>query len=131
MDELINQADFISLHVPLLPETTHLFGKEQFRQMKSTAYLINTSRGPVVDEKALVEALQNGEIAGAGLDVYEKEPDVTEGLKSLDNVTLLPHIGSATTEARSKMAVMAAENLISGLKGEIPVNLVNPDVLKR
>jgi glyoxylate reductase len=131
LSDLLTQSDFISLHVPLLPETKHLIGQDEFQKMKSTAFLINTSRGPVVDEEALVQALTNHDIAGAGLDVYEKEPALTEGLKELNNVVLLPHLGSATVEARTKMAVMAAENLVAGLKGDRPPNLVNPEVLKR
>ena len=129
IDDLLKRSDFVSLHVPLLPETTHLIGSRELNLMKKTAYLINTCRGPVVDEKALVEALKSGEIAGAGLDVYEDEPRLEPGLSELDNVVLLPHIGSATVETRTKMATMAAQNLIAGLKGERPPNLVNPEVL--
>ena len=97
--------------------------------MKPTAYLINTARGPVVDEKALLVALQKGQIAGAGLDVYENEPALTPGLAELGNVVLLPHVGSATLETRTGMAAMASRNLIAGLSGERPPNLVNPEVL--
>ena len=131
LDELLKQSDFVTLHVPLLTETKHLIGERELGMMKKTAFLINTCRGPVVDEEALVAALQSGRIAGAGLDVYENEPDIEPGLKDLKNVVLLPHIGSATVEARTRMAVMAAENLVAGLKGERPPNLVNPEVLKR
>lgn len=130
LSDLLAQADYISLHIPLLPETKHLIGKEAFQQTKESAFLINTSRGSVVDEQALVLALKNNQIAGAGLDVYENEPKLTEELKKMDNVILLPHVGSATVEARTQMAVMAAENLIAGLKGEKPPNLVNPEVLE-
>ncbi len=130
LEELLKESDFVSLHVPLLPETTHLIGSRELGMMKKTAFLINTCRGPVVDEKALVEALKSGQIAGAGLDVYENEPLLEPGLTDLDNAVLLPHIGSATVKARTKMAVMAAENLIAGLKDERPPNLVNPDVLQ-
>jgi len=130
LEELLKKSDFVSLHVPLLQETTHLIGSREMGMMKKTAYLINTCRGPVVDEKALVEALKSGQIGGAGLDVYENEPQLEPGLIGLNNVVLLPHIGSATVEARTKMAVMAAENLVAGLKGERPPNLVNPAVLK-
>ena len=97
--------------------------------MKPTAYLINTSRGPVVDEKALLQALRKKKIGGAGLDVYENEPALTPGLAKLDNVILLPHVGSGTLETRFRMAAMAVENLIAGLSGKVPPNLVNPDVL--
>lgn len=131
LDELLKQSDFVTLHVPLLTETTHLIGERELAMMKKTAFLINTCRGPVVDEKTLIDALRSGRIAGAGLDVYEYEPDIEPGLKGLKNVILLPHIGSATVEARTRMAVMAAENLVAGLKGERPPNLVNPEVLKR
>ena len=125
MDTLISTADFISLHVPLTDETHHLINHQTFTKMKPTAYLINTSRGPVVDEKALVESLQKGKIAGAGLDVYENEPDLTLGLAELSNVVLLPHVGSATIETRTKMAQLAAENLLAGLRGERPPNCLN------
>jgi len=131
LEELLRESDFISLHVPLLPETRHLIGEKQLRLMKKTAYLINTSRGAVVDEEALVRALKNGDLAGAALDVYENEPHVHPGLLELDNVVVAPHIASATTETRARMAVMAAENLIAGLQGRVPPNLVNPEVLKR
>jgi glyoxylate reductase len=122
---LLETADFISLHVPLSHETKHLIGPDEIQRMKSTAFLINTSRGPVVDEKALIAALYSKEIRGAGLDVYENEPDLAPGLSKLDNVVLLPHVGSATVETRTKMASMAAENLLSGLRGEVPVNCLN------
>lgn len=131
LEELLQYSDFVSLHVPLLPITTHLIGPRELSLMKETAFLINTCRGPVVDEKALVDALKNGQIAGAALDVYENEPKLYPGLTDLPNVVLVPHIGSATVEARTKMAVMAAENLIAGLKGDKPPNLVNPEVLKK
>jgi glyoxylate reductase len=126
---LLMEADFVSLHVPLTEQTRHLIGGAELSRMKPTAYLINTSRGPVVDEQALFDALQNRKIGGAGLDVYENEPALTPGLTELDNVILLPHIGSGTLETRFKMANMAAENLIAGLSGKVPPNLVNPDVL--
>lgn len=126
---LLQESDFISLHVPLLAETRHLIGQDELRFMKPTAYLINTSRGPVVDEEALVQALKEARIAGAGLDVYEEEPKLAPGLTELDNVVLLPHVGSGTIETRTKMSVMAAENILAGLRGERPQNLVNPEVL--
>jgi len=131
LDELIQRSDFISLHVPLLPETIHLIGAHELKMMKKTAYLINTCRGPVVDEKALVESLRSGSIGGAALDVYENEPKIEIGLNELKNVILVPHIGSATVEARTRMAVKAAENLIAGLEGKIPPNLVNPEVSQK
>lgn len=128
LDELLRKSDFVSLHVPLSAETRHAIGSRELALMKPTAYLINTSRGPVVDEQALVAALKAGRIAGAALDVYEHEPALTPGLTLLDNVILLPHVGSATLETRTRMAAMAAQNLIAGLSGQTPPNLVNPDV---
>lgn len=125
IEELLETADFVSLHVPLTPKTRHLIGRTEIARMKNTAYLINTSRGPVIDESALTEALKDGDIAGAGLDVYEHEPKVTEGLLELPNTVLLPHIGSATEKARTDMAVIAATNLIAMLEGDEIPNLVN------
>ena len=125
LHEVLTDADFVSLHVPLSPETRHLIGEAELKQMKSTAFLINASRGPVVDEHALLDALRNKVIAGAGLDVYEHEPALTAGLTELDNVVLLPHVGSATRETRTQMAELAAENLLAGLRGEIPPNCLN------
>jgi len=130
-DELLQCADFVSLHVPLSGETRHLIGRRELGIMKPTSYLINTSRGPVVDEAALVEALRDRRIEGAGLDVYEHEPLLTPGLTALDNVVLMPHVGSATVETRMKMVRMAADNLLAGLRGERPVHVVNPEVLTR
>jgi glyoxylate reductase len=126
---LLTESDFVSLHVPLTENTHHLIGMEELSLMKPTAYLINTSRGPVVDERALLDALRNRKIGGAGLDVYENEPSLTPGLTALDNVVLLPHIGSGTFETRRRMATMAMENLVDGLSGLLPPNLVNPEVL--
>ena len=117
LDELLAQADFVSLHTPLLPETRHLMNAERLRRMKQTAILINTSRGPVVDEHALAEALRDGVIAGAGLDVFEREPAVDPLLVTLENVVLLPHIASASEETRTKMAVRAAQNVLAFLDG--------------
>jgi len=131
LEILLRESDFVTLHVPLNPGTIHLIGEKQFKMMKKTAYLINTSRGPVIDEKALVKALKNDDIAGAGLDVYEKEPQITPELLKLNNVVLLPHIGSASWETRTQMALMAAENVLAVLRGLTPPNLVNPEVLKR
>ncbi|NNF97997.1 MAG: D-glycerate dehydrogenase [Desulfobacteraceae bacterium] len=124
-DTLYRRSDFISLHVPLSPETTHMVGAEEFQKMKSTCFLINTSRGPVVDEAALVAALKGLDIAGAGLDVYENEPRLAPGLAGLNNVILLPHMGSATIETRTLMARMAADNLMAGLNGDKPPNCLN------
>lgn len=129
-EELLRRSDFVSLHVPLSPSTHHLIGEEELRMMKPSAYLINTSRGPVMDEKALVEALRNKAIAGAALDVYEREPVLTEGLAQLKNVVLSPHIASATTETRTKMAMISARNILSALKGT-PINVVNEEVLQK
>lgn len=123
---VISHADFISIHVPLTKETHHFIGEKEFRLMKETAYLINTSRGPIVDEKALVKTLKEKKIAGAGLDVYEEEPKIHPELLKLDNAILLPHIGSASVETRTKMAIMAAENLLASLKGQTPPNIINP-----
>lgn len=131
LEELLEKSDFISLHVPLVDSTYHLISEKQLKMMKKTAILINTSRGPVVDEKALVKALRERWILGAGLDVYEKEPDVKKGLLGLDNVVLQPHSASATYESRSQMAVIAAENMIAGLNDEIPPNCVNPEVFNK
>jgi len=125
LEELLRQSDFVSLHVPLLPDTTHMIDANALRLMKRTAYLINTGRGPLVDEAALAEALKNGEVAGAALDVFENEPAVHPKLLNLENIVLTPHIASATVDSRSKMAKMAAENLIEGLAGRKPPNLLN------
>jgi len=123
-EDLLQEADFVSIHVPLIAETKHMIGEREFKLMKDTAYLINTARGPIVDEKALIKALKNGEIAGAGLDVYENEPELTPGLAELKNVVLTPHIASASIDTRTKMAVIAAQNLLAGLKGEEMPNLI-------
>jgi glyoxylate reductase len=128
-NNLLAESDFISVHVPLLPETRGLFDAPKFSRMKPTAFLINTSRGPVVDEAALVNALESGKIAGAGLDVYENEPFIHPGLKR-PNVVLAPHIASASLETRTKMACMAAENVTAIFKGQRPPNMLNPEVLK-
>jgi glyoxylate reductase len=128
LPELLASADFISVHVPLLPQTRHLLDEQALRSMKPTAILVNTSRGQVIDEKALVKALQSGWIAGAGLDVYEDEPRLTPGLADCARVVLAPHIASATGETRSRMAEMAVDDLIAALAGRKPENLVNPEV---
>lgn len=129
-DTLLRESDFLSLHVPLTPETRHAIGAPELARMKPGAFLINAARGPIVDEAALVEALQAGRLAGAGLDVFENEPKVHPALLAMDNVTLLPHIGSATPETRLRMAMLAAENLLAALRGERPPNLVNPEAMK-
>ena len=129
MNALLAEADFVSLHTPLLPETRGLFNAEKFGRMKRTAFLINTARGPVVDEAALVAALESGKIAGAALDVFEKEPTIHPGLRR-PNVVLAPHIASASLETRTKMACMAAENVVALLQGRRPANILNPEVLK-
>jgi lactate dehydrogenase-like 2-hydroxyacid dehydrogenase len=130
MNWLLAESDFISLHVPLLPETSGLFDAPKFSRMKPTAFLINTSRGPVVDEAALVAALENKKIAGAALDVFENEPSIHPGLKR-PNVVLTPHIASASIETRSKMAVMAANNIVAMFKDQRPPNILNPDAFKK
>lgn len=122
---LLKRSDFVTIHVPLNKNTEHLIGKNELMLMKRTAYLINTSRGAVIDEKVLVKALQDNWIAGAGLDVYEKEPKLSGGLKECENAVLVPHIGSATIETRTKMGLIAVENAIAIKNGEIPPQLVN------
>ncbi len=128
MDELLAQADYVSLHTDYNPETHHLIGKPELKKMKPTAYLINTARGAIVDEAALVEALKTGQIAGAGLDVFEKEPEIHPGLLELENAVLAPHIASASLDTRTAMATMAADNIIAMLNGERPPNLINPEI---
>src|SRR6267143_7215302 len=125
LDELLRISDFISLHVPLFPETHHLLNDRTFALMKPTCIVINTSRGPVVDEKALVRAVRDKKIAGGGLDVFEREPEIEPELLEMENVVLAPHIASASHETRLKMCMMAADNLLAVLKGERPPNLVN------
>lgn len=119
---LVRESDFLSLHVPYLPTTHHYLSTAEFAAMKQSAYIVNTSRGPVVDEAALAHALKTGEIRGAGLDVFEREPSVHPDLIGLDNVTLAPHIASATVETRKKMALIAAENVVAALHGSVPPN---------
>jgi glyoxylate reductase len=128
---LLRESDFVSLHVPLVPETTHYISHSEFALMKKSAILINASRGPVVDEKALVKALKEGKIAGAGLDVYEKEPKFERALTRMKNIVLAPHIASSSIETRQKMATIAVQNCIAGLSGQRPPNLLNPEVLGR
>lgn len=124
LDDLLKQSDFISIHVPLLPTTQHLINAEKLKLMKPTAYLINTSRGPIIDESALVKALADKTIKGAALDVFEFEPKITPELLPLDNIILTPHIASATEETRSKMSTLAATNIIEALEGRIPPNII-------
>ena len=130
LPRLLAESDFVSVHVPLTPETQHLLSTPQFGQMKRTAILVNTSRGPVIDEAALVEALTSNKIAGAGLDVYEREPAIHPGLVPLPNVVLAPHIASATVRTRSEMSAMAARNMATAVRGGLPPNLLNPEVKK-
>ena len=129
--KLLSNADFISVHVPLTPETYHLIGEAEFALMKPTAVLVNTSRGPVVDQKALYEALKSRRIFAAAIDVTEVEPiSPDDPLLTLDNIVITPHIASASFTTRTRMAIMAAENLIAGLGGQIPPHCANPEVIK-
>ena len=124
LGDLLERSDVVTLHTPLSPETRHLIDAEALRRMKRTAYIVNAARGPVIDEAALVDALRSGEIAGAGLDVFEHEPEVHEGLLELDNAYIVPHLGSATIETRTAMAELAARNAVLVLGGEEPLTLV-------
>ena len=128
LDSLLKEADFVSIHVPLLPATRHLINGEKLKLMKPTAYLINTSRGPIVEEMALVEALKAGTIKGAALDVFENEPQLAPGLADLPNVVLTPHTASATDEARGAMATLAAQAILDTLSSKVPQNLVNKEL---
>ena len=127
-ETLLREADFLTLHVPLTPETHHLIGARELAMLKPTAFLINAARGKCVDEAALVEALESKRLAGAGLDVFEHEPQVHPALLSMPNVVLAPHVGSATAQTRLAMAMLAAENLLAALEGRRPPNLVNPEI---
>lgn len=129
LNDLLERADFVSIHTNLTPETKHLFGKEQFVRMKPTAVLVNTSRGPVVDEEALAEALVSGEIFAAGLDVFEKEPQVNPRLLQIENAVVIPHLGSATVDTRDAMGHLAVDNVFAALDGRKPPTLLNPEVL--
>ena len=131
LDELLGEADFVSLHPQLMPETRHLMSDRQFSLMKPTAFVINTSRGPVIDEAALVRALKEKKIAGAGLDVYEHEPKVSPELVQMPNVVLTPHLGSAVLELREGMAHVVVDNTIALIEGRAPVSCMNPQVLKQ
>ncbi|MTI49254.1 MAG: D-glycerate dehydrogenase [Firmicutes bacterium] len=124
-ETLLKEADFISIHVPLTDETKHSIGRDEFKMMKNTAIIINTSRGPVIDEKALVEALKEGQIWGAGLDVFENEPKIEEELRSMNNVVMTPHVGSASNETRTKMARLVVDNVLAVLNGNRAITPVN------
>jgi lactate dehydrogenase-like 2-hydroxyacid dehydrogenase len=130
-ETLLKESDFLTLHVPLIPETLHYIGEKELGMMKKTAVLINASRGPVVDEKALLKALREKQIWGAGLDVFENEPEIVAGLTELDNVIVVPHIASATAETRINMGKIAVNNVIKVLGGQPPETCVNPEVLKK
>ncbi len=131
LKKLLRQSDYVTVHVPLNEATHHLLNEERLAWMKPAAFLINTSRGPLIDEQALLKALRRKKLAGAGLDVYENEPEITPGLTDLQNVVLLPHIASGTVETRDKMARMASENIIAMYKNQRPPNLINPEVLDK
>jgi len=127
-EDLLKKSDYVSLHVAYTPETHHLLGVAQFAMMKPTAFVINTARGPVIDEAALVQALQSKTIAGAGLDVFEREPELHSGLYECENAILAPHLGSATIGTRTKMGMIALENLLAACSGQRPPNCVNPEI---
>ena len=131
VDEILTEADIVSLHVPLTPDTRHLIGARELALMRPGSFLVNTARGPVVDESELVEALRSGHLGGAALDVYEREPELAPGLADLANVLLLPHLGSATVETRGRMSEVAVRNAIAAVRGEPVPYLVNPEVLSR
>jgi glyoxylate reductase len=131
LEDLLQEADFITLHTNLSADTRHLINEERLRRMKPTAVLVNTSRGPVIDEAALADALKSGEIFAAGLDVFENEPEVHPGLLKAENAVIIPHLGSATVETRHAMGMLAAENLVAALEGRVPPTLINPDVWER
>jgi glyoxylate reductase len=130
LDDLLAESDFISIHTNLTPETRHLFSTDQFRRMKDTAVLVNTSRGPVVDEAALAAALRDGEIFAAGLDVFENEPQVEPALLELENVVVIPHLGSATVDTRLAMGLLAVDNVFAAFDGRRPPTIINPEVLE-
>ena len=131
LDALLEEADFVTLHTVLSDETRHLINAERLKRMKSTAVIVNTSRGPVIDEAALADALRDGEIFAAGLDVFEREPEVHPALLELDNAVIIPHLGSATVDTRIAMGLVAADNLIAALDGQRPPALVNPEAWER
>ena len=129
--ELLKSSDFVTLHVPLDASTRHMIGRKELQLMKKTAFVINASRGPVIDEQALVEALRSGWIAGAGLDVFEAEPKVSPELMEMNNTLLLPHIGSATDETREKMVTTAVNNILAVIRGEVPPTILNPEIYRK
>jgi glyoxylate reductase len=129
LDDLLAQSDFVSIHSPLMPQTRHQIGRRELARMKRTAFLINTARGAIVDEAALTRALQKGQIAGAGLDVFEHEPKVSPALLAMKNVVTTPHLGSAVVEVREQMANIVVDNVLALLAGKTPPNCVNPQVL--
>lgn len=131
LDELLRESDYVTVHTDYNPETHHMISQPQLQSMKHTAYLINTARGPIVDEAALVDALKNGTIAGAALDVFEREPEVLPALLEQENAVLVPHIASASLDTRTAMAQMAADNIIAALHGEMPPNCLNPEVYNK
>ncbi len=131
LDDVLATSDFVTLHVPLTPATRHLIDAAALAKMRKGALLVNTARGPIVDERALVEALRSGHLGGAGLDVFEREPELAAGLRDLPQVVLAPHLASATLETRTLMCTMAADNALAALRGERPPCLVNPDAWER
>jgi glyoxylate reductase len=128
LDQLLAETDFVSVHAPLKPETTHLIGARELALMKATAFLVNTARGPIVDERALVEALEERRIAGAALDVFEREPEVEQALLSMSNVVLTPHLGSAVIEVREAIANIVVDNIAAFVAGQRPPNCWNPEI---
>ena len=130
-ERLLAESDYLTIHCPLTPETHHLIDAARLKEMKSTAVLVNTSRGPVIDEAALADALETGEIFAAGLDVFENEPDVHPKMLELENAVVIPHLGSATVDTRIAMGLLAADNLIAALEGGRPPTLLNPDAWER
>jgi glyoxylate reductase len=131
LDDLLRESDFVSLHTNLTPETRHLINEARLRAMKPTAVIVNTSRGPVIDEEALAKALREGEIFGAGLDVFEKEPEVHPDLLALESAVVIPHLGSATVDTRRDMGMLAVDNVFAALEGRRPPTLLNPEVWER